>query len=68
MSANFDDRASSLAVIHAMAKEIHDVLEKYDETMPVATVIGILEAVKMEIILSYVPGFDDEEGFDDFDD
>jgi hypothetical protein len=64
--STFDDKSSSLAVINAMAKEIQDVLERYDETMSVATVIGVLEAIKMEIILSYIPGFDGEEDDDDF--
>jgi hypothetical protein len=64
--STFDDKSSSLAIIHAMAREIQDVLEKYNETMSVATVIGVLEAIKMEIILSYMPGFDEEEDDDDF--
>jgi hypothetical protein len=64
--STFDDKSSSLAIINAMAKEIQDVLERYDETMSVATVIGVLEAIKMEIILSYIPGFDGEEDDDDF--
>ncbi len=64
--STFDDKSSSLAIIHAMAREIQDVLEKYNDTMPVATVVGVLEAIKMEIILSYMPGLDGEEDDDDF--
>lgn len=50
---------SSLKLAEGMFDELLAVIAKYSETMPVATAIGVLELVKVQVIHDH--GSDDEE-------
>ena len=57
MSTNFGDfKQSHLAVVNALAKEIWSVLDRYEDSIPVASVLGILEAIKYEVITTALDG------------
>jgi hypothetical protein len=38
------------ALVEALAQEIYEVIDNYGEQMPVAAVIGVLEAVKYQLM------------------
>lgn len=67
MAHNFGDfKESHLAVVNALAKEIWSVLDRYEDSIPVASVLGILEAIKYEVITTAIEA--SERGEEDFDD
>ena len=43
-----------LKLAEGMAQEIKDVIYKYEEAMPLATAIGVLEIVKAELITEHI--------------
>lgn len=45
----------------AMFVEIMQVIEKYDGTLYVPTVLGVLEVAKIEIVQASLKGIDDDE-------
>ena len=45
----------------AMFVEIMQVIEKYDGTLYVPTVLGVLEVAKIEIVQASLRGADDDE-------
>lgn len=45
----------------AMFMEIMQVIEKYDGTLYVPTVLGVLEVAKIEIVQASLKGIDDDE-------
>ena len=45
----------------AMFMEIMQVIEKYDGTLYVPTVLGVLEVAKIEIVQASLRGEDDDE-------
>lgn len=45
----------------AMFMEIMQVIEKYDGTLYVPTVLGVLEVAKIEIVQASLRGADDDE-------
>jgi len=50
-----------LKLAQGLTDEIFDVIYKYHETMPVVTVLGVLEVIKMQLIHEHteVEGEDD---------
>ena len=50
---------SPLKLAEGMAEEIKDVVYKYREAMPLATAIGVLEIVKVELMQEHEDGSDD---------
>lgn len=38
------------ALVEALAQEIYEVIDTYGEQMPVAAVVGVLEAVKYQLM------------------
>ena len=45
----------------AMFVEIMQVIEKYDDTLYIPTVLGVLEVAKIEIVQASLKGGDDDE-------
>lgn len=43
---------TQFAIIEALADDIHKVIQEYGDSMPFATVIGVLETIKMELYLA----------------
>ncbi len=43
---------SQLALLEAMAEQIHHVIQEYGDAIPLAAAIGVLEIVKLELISS----------------
>jgi len=43
---------TQFAIIEALADDIHKVVQEYGDSMPFATMIGVLETVKMELYLA----------------
>jgi hypothetical protein len=41
---------NSLTLAQGMTDEILQIIHKYDETMPLATALGVLEIVKQQLI------------------
>ncbi len=41
---------SQLALLEAMAEQIHHVIQEYGDAIPLASAIGVLEIVKLELI------------------
>ena len=37
-------------LVEALAQEIYEVIDQYGEQMPVAAVVGVLEAVKYQLM------------------
>lgn len=50
---------SPLKLAEGMAKELKDVVYKYQETMPLATAIGVLEIVKVELMQEHAEDEDE---------
>ena len=50
---------SLLKLAEGMAEEIKDVVYKYQEAMPLATAIGVLEIVKVELMQEHAEDEDD---------
>lgn len=50
---------SQLKLAEGMAEEIKGVVYKYQESMPLATAIGVLEIVKVELIQEHAEDEDD---------
>lgn len=50
-----------LKLAEGMAKELKAVVYKYNEAMPLATAIGVLEIVKVELIREHEEDDDDDE-------
>ena len=48
-------------VAGGMVDEILDVIHKYDETLYMATVIGVLELVKQQLITESIDREEDDE-------
>jgi len=48
-----------LQIIQSLGQEILETIEKYNGSLPHATVIGILETIKLQITLDAIEG-DDE--------
>jgi|MudIll2142460700_1097286.scaffolds.fasta_scaffold1032616_1 hypothetical protein len=51
---------TQFAIIEALADDIHKVIQEYGDSMPFATVIGVLETIKMELYLAAQDDEDDE--------
>lgn len=51
---------SHVAVIEALAKELYDVIEKYADALPMASVIGALETIKHDILTTSMEEDNDE--------
>ena len=67
MSNNFGDlKQSHLAVLNSLARELWTVLDRYEDALPVASVLGVLEAIKYEVIVTAIDAAENRE--DDFDD
>lgn len=49
-----------LELIQALGKELMEVIEKYDESMPFATLIGVLDILRAQLILNAI-----DEGADE---
>lgn len=66
MSNNFNDlKQSHLAVLNALARDMWSVLDRYEDSLPVASVLGVLEAIKYEVIVTAIDAADEEDEFDD---
>ena len=52
---------AQLQLARGMAEEIKDVIYRYHETMPLATAIGVLEIVKVELMQEHADKEDDDE-------
>jgi hypothetical protein len=66
MSNNFNDlKQSHLAVLNALARDMWSVLDRYEDSLPVASVLGVLEAIKYEVIVTAIGAADEEDEFDD---
>jgi len=50
-----------LKLAQGLTDEILDVIYKYHETMPVVTVLGVLEVIKMQLINEHTEAEDDDE-------
>lgn len=48
-------------IAHALVEEILDVIEKYHDTMMVATALGCLDIVKHQLLLDHIEALDDDE-------
>lgn len=67
MPHDFNDfKQSHLTILNGLAKDIWAVLERYEDSIPVASVLGVLEAIKYEVINTAIEV--SERGEDDFDD
>lgn len=67
MPHNFNDfKQSHLTILNGLAKDIWAVLERYEDSIPVASVLGVLEAIKYEVIITAIDA--SEHGEEDFDD
>ncbi len=53
---------SQLKLAEGMAEEIKAVVYKYHESMPLATAIGVLEIVKVELMQEHADKEDDKGG------
>ena len=67
MSHNFNDfKQSHLSVLNALARDMWSVLDRYEDSLPVASVLGVLEAIKYEVIVTAIDASENnEEDFDD---
>lgn len=43
---------TQLALLEALANELHEAIKRYGDAIPLASAIGVLEIVKLELILS----------------
>lgn len=43
---------TQFAMIEALADDIHKVIQEYGDAVPFATVIGVLETIKMELYIA----------------
>lgn len=67
MPHDFNDfKQSHLSILNGLAKDIWKVLDRYEDSIPVASVLGILEAIKYEVIITAIDA--SEQGEEDFDD
>lgn len=67
MPHDFNDfKQSHLAILNGLAKDIWKVLDRYEDSIPIASVLGVLEAIKYEVIVTAIEAAEDRE--DDFDD
>jgi len=41
---------TQLALLEALANEIHNLIQEYGDAIPLASAIGVLEIVKLELI------------------
>ena len=53
-----EERLSQQVMIEELTKEIYNAIEKFNDALPLASVVGILEVIQYELITS--TGDDDE--------
>lgn len=56
-----EDFVSQLKLAAGLSNELLDVIHKYDELMPLATVIGVLEIIKAGLLLDGIESTECEE-------
>lgn len=49
-----------LQLIQSLGQDILEAIEKYNGSMPHATIVGILETIKLQITLDAIEGDEDE--------
>ena len=45
-----DEKLSQQVMIEGLYKELLGVLEKFDEALPLASVVGVLEVIKFQLL------------------
>ena len=52
---------SQQVLIEALTEEIYDTIDKYADSMPLASVLGILDVIKFEMLSTAAQQIEDED-------